>query len=1582
MKKEDCRFLFPLIISFLVIITVFFSLNEVFSHNVADDLNINNFSEQGVKNDSVKSKIVKSSPFYYLPDPQRSNDPKFPGPIPCEFAQVACSANTYTFPSGTDGWAPDPVAGYPNYGCLGQSGGHYAPGPAWYFMQVGTAGSITMTITQWDLGFPPQLIDVDFICWGPFTSLTQGCATGLTAGNIADCSFLPDPIEICQIPNAQVGDMYILLMSNWNGAPGTITFHQTGGIGQTNCTIVSNCSVLAITTNPSACDVVSNTFSVSGNIEFTNPIPTGTFTITDNTAVPPVSQTFSPPYTSPMAYTLPGILCDGAVHSLTATFSDEVTCTFTQTFTAPSENCPSAVISGGGNVCDDGISLATVNINISGAPSPYTFTYALNGVSQTPVTNYSGPIPYQINTMTPGLYTLVSVSNLVCTGGGTVSGSATVTLVPLPHLTNIAPSPICSGVTFHADLTMDVATPVNPGFTWTASCSPAGAVTGFSNNILPGILIISQVLTNTTTAPATVTYTITPHANGCNGIAVPYTVTVNPAAHLTNAAPVAICSGSTFHADLTMDVATPVNPGFTWTASCSPAVAVTGFSNNILPGILVINQALTNTTSAPATVTYTITPHANGCDGVTVPFTVIVNPTAHLTNAAPGPTCSGTSFHADLTMDVTSPINPGFTWTAGCSPAGAVTGFSDNSLPLIMAINQVLANTTTAPATVTYTITPHANGCDGVAVPFTVTVNPAVHLTNTAPSPICSGATFHTDLTMDVTTPTNPGFTWTASCSPAGAVTGFSDNSLPLILAINQALTNTTTAPATVTYTITPHANGCDGVNLPFTVTVNPIAHVTNAAPSPICSGATFNANLTMDVTAPVNPGFTWTASCSPAGSVTGFSNNSLPGIFNINQVLTNTTPALATVTYIITPHANGCDGVAVPLTITVNPTAHLTNAAPSPICSGATFNANLTMDVASPVNPGFTWTASCSPAGAVTGFSNNALPLILAINQALTNTTTALATVTYTITPHANGCDGVTVAFTVTVNPTAHLTNAAPNPICSLATFHADLTMDITTPVNPGFTWTASCSPAGAVTGFSDNSLPLILAINQVLTNTTAVPATVTYTITPHTNGCDGVTVPFTLTVNPTASFLVTGLNDLCAGSSNISYSTTAGMITYSWTVSAGGTTSGPTNTNSLIVNWNSNATSAQSVTVNYTNSVLCVGTTIYPVTVHPLPVATFPGNTTVCQLYPAPYTYTADPGPACSYSWSVIPIAGGSGSIVNSSANPASIIWNTPGTASLRLDALTSYSCSSLSSQTITINPKPDAIITSCFDVVTNRSAKTFLLKGGQPLSSTPLQGEYLISPATPALYSDAGGNFYFDPKLVAGNSNQTFQISYRYTSSQLCPATSPTSVSITVRPANSIICSASMTDYRESPAKTYPTALVNGKCWMTENLSYGQYTQDNLVQTDNCVVQKYCQDNDLTKCSAAGGYYQWNELIQYGITSYPYQGLCPPGWHLPTAVEWQDLIDNQVNPGNGLAGGDLKSPGFGFDALLNGMYYQNYTWRFTSGTLTATMFWTSTTSGTVRAVARGLNNYSSGVLLYPSSRANAFPVRCVKD
>ena len=105
---------------------------------------------------------------------------------------------------------------------------------------------------------------------------------------------------------------------------------------------------------------------------------------------------------------------------------------------------------------------------------------------------------------------------------------------------------------------------------------------------------------------------------------------------------------------------------------------------------------------------------------------------------------------------------------------------------------------------------------------------------------------------------------------------------------------------------------------------------------------------------------------------------------------------------------------------------------------------------------------------------------------------------------------------------------------------------------------------------------------------------------------------------------------------------------------------------------------------------------------------------------------------------------------------------------------------------------------------------------------------------------------------------------------------------------------------------------------------------------------------------------------------------QGLCPPGWHVPSETDWNILFGNYIS--NAFAAWPLLSTGYsGFNATLSGTRHMNVTWDWSGF---ATFFWSSGSHGTNKAWAHGLNNTDPSVSSYPSLRSNAFSVRCIKD
>ena len=57
--------------------------------------------------------------------------------------------------------------------------------------------------------------DIDFDCWGPFDDMTDACDQ-LSCDNMVDCCYSTASTEHCHINNAQNGQYYILLITNYS----------------------------------------------------------------------------------------------------------------------------------------------------------------------------------------------------------------------------------------------------------------------------------------------------------------------------------------------------------------------------------------------------------------------------------------------------------------------------------------------------------------------------------------------------------------------------------------------------------------------------------------------------------------------------------------------------------------------------------------------------------------------------------------------------------------------------------------------------------------------------------------------------------------------------------------------------------------------------------------------------------------------------------------------------------------------------------------------------------------------------------------------------------------------------------------------------------------------------------------------------------------------------------------------------------------------------------------------------------------------------------------------------------------------
>lgn len=135
----------------------------------------------------------------------------------CNQANSLCSALGNPFANTHQGIHAE-VGLSNNYGCLGST-----PNPTWFYLPVSDAGTINLTIEQSStINFVTNNLDVDYIIYGPFTDPIAPCSAGLNQSNTISCSFSAAAVEHPVIPNAQVGEYYLLMTTNFSNQPGFI----------------------------------------------------------------------------------------------------------------------------------------------------------------------------------------------------------------------------------------------------------------------------------------------------------------------------------------------------------------------------------------------------------------------------------------------------------------------------------------------------------------------------------------------------------------------------------------------------------------------------------------------------------------------------------------------------------------------------------------------------------------------------------------------------------------------------------------------------------------------------------------------------------------------------------------------------------------------------------------------------------------------------------------------------------------------------------------------------------------------------------------------------------------------------------------------------------------------------------------------------------------------------------------------------------------------------------------------------------------------------------------------------------------
>jgi uncharacterized protein (TIGR02145 family) len=171
-----------------------------------------------------------------------------------------------------------------------------------------------------------------------------------------------------------------------------------------------------------------------------------------------------------------------------------------------------------------------------------------------------------------------------------------------------------------------------------------------------------------------------------------------------------------------------------------------------------------------------------------------------------------------------------------------------------------------------------------------------------------------------------------------------------------------------------------------------------------------------------------------------------------------------------------------------------------------------------------------------------------------------------------------------------------------------------------------------------------------------------------------------------------------------------------------------------------------------------------------------------------------------------------------------------------------------------------------------------------------------------------------------------------------------------------------------------KVYRTVKIGNQTWLAENLAF------------ECDGSK-CYENDPKNAEKYGFLYNWETA----------KTVCPAGWHLPSNVEWQELVrfadgtSGTESPYDSpTAGRRLKATSgwnnngngtdaFGFAALPGGAGFSN---GFFIDVGYSGLWWSASEVSSNGAYTRGMGYYDELAYYGNGNKDDLYSVRCLQD
>ena len=176
------------------------------------------------------------------------------------------------------------------------------------------------------------------------------------------------------------------------------------------------------------------------------------------------------------------------------------------------------------------------------------------------------------------------------------------------------------------------------------------------------------------------------------------------------------------------------------------------------------------------------------------------------------------------------------------------------------------------------------------------------------------------------------------------------------------------------------------------------------------------------------------------------------------------------------------------------------------------------------------------------------------------------------------------------------------------------------------------------------------------------------------------------------------------------------------------------------------------------------------------------------------------------------------------------------------------------------------------------------------------------------------------------------------------------------------------------------------------MAQNLNIADVTlKGGENMTDDTKIERYCYNDDTTKCDRYGGLYQWAEMMGFNdscntrscahLIQENHQGICPKGWRIMNINDFQIALTSTDDHANGLRSGYIFSGSnkSGLSLTGSGRYFYPQRYEYIDDSFF--MFYPAEIYGDAVGSSQNIARYANAAGISGDSKLNALSVRCVK-